>query len=67
MMAVAIGNHGGDLDVGTPKPLFDSKFAGGPYDGFDVSKDGRFLLPMQEPGPAAPITLVVNWQAGLKK
>jgi hypothetical protein len=31
------------------------------------SSDGRFLIPAQEQGSAQPLTLVVNWQAGLKK
>ena len=67
MMAVTIKNSSGNLEIGTPKALFDSKIAAGPLIGFDVGKDGRFLIPVQEQGSAAPITLVVNWQAGLKK
>jgi len=35
---------------------------------FDVTKDGRFLIPVQvEQAAKAPITVVINWQAGLKK
>ena len=38
----------------------------GPW--FDVSKDGRFLIPTQiEQAAGAPMTVVVNWTAGLKK
>ncbi|MGD1097512.1 MAG: hypothetical protein ABSB35_36680, partial [Bryobacteraceae bacterium] len=33
-----------------------------------VSKDGRFLLPVQtEPTTSVPITVVINWVAALKK
>jgi Tol biopolymer transport system component len=67
MMAVAIRNNGGNLEIGTPRVLFDSKFSAFTNAGFDVSKDGRFLIPAQEQGSALPMTLVVNWQAGLKK
>ena len=34
---------------------------------FDVSKDGRFLIPVQDEGASPAMTLVVNWQSGLKK
>jgi len=36
--------------------------------GYDVGKDGRFLIPTQvEQSATAPITVVVNWNAALKK
>jgi hypothetical protein len=50
-----------------PKPLFDVRLAGGVNPWFDVSKDGRFLIPVPEQTANAPMTVVVNWQAGLKK
>jgi hypothetical protein len=35
---------------------------------FDVSKDGKFLIPAQvESASTVPMTVVVNWQAGLKR
>jgi eukaryotic-like serine/threonine-protein kinase len=67
MMVVAIKNNGGNLEIGTSKALFDSKIAVSTFAGFDVGKDGRFLIPVQEQGSTLPMTLVVNWQAGLKK
>jgi len=67
MMAVAINNSGGNLQIGTPKALFDSKIVGTTIRNFDVAKDGRFLIPMQEHATTAPLTLVVNWQAALNK
>jgi hypothetical protein len=36
-------------------------------DTFDVAKDGRFLIPTITQQSAPPITVVVNWQAALKK
>jgi len=35
---------------------------------FDVSKDGRFLMPIPvENAAPVPMTVVVNWTAGLKR
>ncbi len=49
-----------------PKILFDTP--SGSFGRFDVSKDGRFLLPAPaEQSANAPMTVVVNWRAGLKK
>ncbi|HSR07214.1 MAG TPA: hypothetical protein VLM42_08700 [Bryobacteraceae bacterium] len=64
MMAVAV-KTGPKFEAGVPKPLFDARLAG---NGFDVSKDGRFLIPTQiEQAGSAPINVVINWTAGLKK
>ena len=67
MMAVAIKYNGGNLEIGTPRALFASKINAFGNAGFVVSKDGRFLIPVLEQGSAFPMTLVVNWQADLKK
>ena len=67
MMAVTIGNAGGRLEIGTPKALFDSRMRADSNINFDVAKDGRFLLPTQDESTTIPLTLVTNWQAGLKK
>lgn len=47
-----------------PKALFDARANGG----FDVSKDGRFLMavPVEQSSPT-PLTIVLNWQALFKK
>ena len=66
MMAVAVKYNGRTLEIGAPKALFDSKLTAGPGPAFDVGKDGRFLIPVQDPKIAAPLTLVVNWQAAVK-
>ena len=53
------------MKAGVPKPLFD---VGGVSE-FDVSKDGRFLIkvPHDTAPMNVPITVLVNWQAALKK
>jgi Tol biopolymer transport system component len=66
MMAVGVRGDGASFDAGVPQPLFDARLAG---DWYDVGKDGRFLIPIaanQSTAPV-PITVVVNWTAGLKK
>jgi Tol biopolymer transport system component len=65
MMATEV--KGGDsFKAGVPKPLFDTHLASSGR--FDVSKDGRFLLParVEQAGPLS-LTVVVNWTAGLKR
>jgi len=66
MMAVEV-KAGAKFEAGVPKPLFDAHFPGG-LAWYDVSNDGRFLIPVQlEQSANAPMTVVVNWPAGLKK
>ncbi len=67
MMAAFINLKGAVLEIGPPKRLFDSKIVPGNNSSFDVSKDGRFLVPTQEQEPNAPWAIVVDWQARLKK
>ncbi len=46
--------------------LFDVRI--GDLTFFDVSKDGKFLIPsLVEKPTTVPITVVINWSAGLKK
>ena len=48
--------------------LFNVRLSRGIDAWFDVTKDGRFLIPVQvEQTFNASITVVVNWQAELKK
>lgn len=57
---------GQKFDASIPKALFDPHIV--PNAWFDVSKDGRFLIPvLTEESASAPMTVVVNWQAALKK
>ena len=61
------------FEAGVPKALFQSRIWGAGLTNFvfryDVSADGqRFLINTQpEQTAAAPITVVVNWTAGLRK
>jgi hypothetical protein len=77
MMAVEVKSSGGPnsqakFDSGVPKPLFEVRISGA-YGNlnnawFDVAKDGRFLIPTAaEQTASAPLTVVINWTAGLKK
>jgi Tol biopolymer transport system component len=67
MMAVEV-KSGAKLELGVPQPLFEASMAfvySGPS--FDVSSDGRFLIPTQlEQISATPMTVVLNWASGLK-
>ncbi|MGH9391497.1 MAG: hypothetical protein ACRD1Z_17975, partial [Vicinamibacteria bacterium] len=68
MMAVPV-QAGGTFQAGDPAPLFDVRLKTIPGVRYDVSADGqRFLanVPAGEES-ATPITLTVNWTAGLQK
>jgi Tol biopolymer transport system component/predicted Ser/Thr protein kinase len=72
MMAVAISGGsqkpGEQFAAGIPKPLFNTRFVPDANSWFDVSKDGRFLIPIPvESAGNAPMTVVINWPAALKK
>jgi hypothetical protein len=58
---------GTQFQAGVPKPLFDVQL-GPSSPNYDVSAEGRFLVatPMEQ-GTAVPMTVVLNWQALLKK
>jgi Tol biopolymer transport system component len=70
MMTASVNGEGTAFQVGAVQALFQVR-SGGPRYFYDVSADGqRFLLnalPEQATAAAAPLTLVVNWTAGLKK
>jgi eukaryotic-like serine/threonine-protein kinase len=60
---------GNRFDPGVPAPLFEYREVGNAYNSrFDVTKDGHFVLRTAvEQSSTVPITVVLNWQAGLKK
>jgi eukaryotic-like serine/threonine-protein kinase len=73
LMAVEVTAARPVLQVGIPKPLFQAP-AFNPNDAayafrWDVAADGkRFLIGAREATAAAePVTVVLNWTAGLKK
>ena len=72
---MAVELRGGDkFERGTPKPLFDVKIAtggrsqAGMHSPYNVSKDGRFLIPTQlEQAATVPLTVAANWQVALNR
>jgi Tol biopolymer transport system component len=67
LMAAAVRAAGGSFEADTPHTLFDLSAVAL---GYDVSPDGkRFLFVVRDPNDrrALGITVVENWQAGLKK
>ncbi len=66
--AVEVKSVGGKPEFGVPKPLFDVRMRNDPNTQFDVSTDGRFLVPQVAVESASvPISVILNWQTGLKK
>ena len=66
LMATAV-HTGATFKAGVPKPLFETRLPSG-FSRFDVSKDGRFLIPTEiDSGSGAAVNIIVNWTAGLKK
>ena len=68
MMAVDVNGSGPAFQMGAPQQLFVAP----PRSGWDVTADGKRFLMAVEPGQAqtttqTPITVVLNWQADLKK
>jgi Tol biopolymer transport system component len=68
LVAAGVKGESGNFEVGVVKPLFQTR-ATGLRQEYDVSADGqRFLvITAQEEAASAPITVVLNWTAGLKK
>jgi hypothetical protein len=72
IVAVAVQADGTAFNADLPKPLFDSHAASRPttlFRDYAVTKDGqRFLVavPTKET-EVSPMTVVLNWTAGLKK
>jgi len=67
MMKVSV--EGGDrFQAGVPRVLFPTKLSPVGLKWFDVGNDGRFIVPNQvEDTVSAPINIVINWPASLKK
>ena len=65
MMAVEV-KPGELFQAGLPKPLFDVRMLSSNTT-FAVSKDGRFLIPTLQNTTPAPINVVLDWPAALKK
>jgi hypothetical protein len=68
MMAVPVKSTATTFEPGMAIPLFETHVTS--FVPYDVAPDGRFLLNTVKEDAAAnpsPITLVLNWTAGLKK
>jgi len=66
LMAVEVKTNGAAFESGVPQRLFD----GPRNNGWDVTPDGqRFLLAASQIRQTGqiPITVVLNWRAGLKE
>jgi Tol biopolymer transport system component len=70
LMVATVNGKGASFEVRAVNPLFETRIAlGGRYQ-YDVSPDGqRFLINTlpEQAASADPITVVLNWTAGLKK
>ncbi len=70
IMLVDIATKGASVQAGIPRALFQIRPAPGPpYDTeYDIAPDGKhFLVRTTGEASTAPLTLVVNWTAELKK
>ena len=68
LMAAPVKINGSSFEPGTPQALFSA----GAATTFAVTRDGqRFLVNVPAGGESAaagpPLTIITNWQAGLKK
>jgi Tol biopolymer transport system component len=70
LMAVDVKGDGPTFEAGVPKTLFEMRVRGlpGPRNYYVVSHDGQRFLVAATPVEAAstPMTVVLNWQSGLK-
>jgi serine/threonine protein kinase len=68
LMVAAVNGRGPTFEIGAVKPLFQMRSAGTGH-AYAVTADGqRFLVnTAPEEASAAPITVVVNWTAGLSQ
>jgi Tol biopolymer transport system component len=66
LMAAAVTANGSRLDAGPVQRLFDVPTVDG-YWPYDVSPDGQSFLVNTPEGAVSPVTIVVNWPAGLQK
>ena len=67
LYAVSFDAKGDEPQLGQPEPLFRTNMFGTGFP-YDVTADGqRFLVNKSEEAVSAPLYLVVNWPADLKK
>ena len=72
LMAVAVKAEGNSFEASAPQPLFEMRIGNLPLTGspfYDVTRDGRRFIvstAVEESAPT-PMTVVLNWNAGLKQ
>lgn len=66
LMAASVNGNRSTFEVGTVKPLFETRL-GQPGCPYSVSPDGQQFLINTQMVVSAPITVVLNWTAGLNK
>ncbi|HEY3028156.1 MAG TPA: hypothetical protein VGJ55_18555 [Pyrinomonadaceae bacterium] len=68
LMAAEVKTNGSALEIGNIQLLFDPHTGFGPFAHYDVTLDGkRFIVASLGEGGSAPMNLVINWMADLKK
>jgi Tol biopolymer transport system component len=69
MMAVDVDEKAEEISLGSPRALFHLANNAGIFGPFDVTQDGQRFLVAETNSPAGtvPLTLVMNWEAELKK
>jgi hypothetical protein len=68
-MAVEVNGTSNKFEVGIPKPLFELRIGTIFFPSYDVTADGqRFLVnTLIEQNAPSPLTVVMNWTAGMKR
>jgi eukaryotic-like serine/threonine-protein kinase len=68
MTAVDLQTANDSVQIGVPKTLFQTGVRSSLFnEGYDVTRDGRFLVVNSVVESTAPVVLVTNWDAELKK
>ena len=68
LMVAEVTTNGSTLEIGNVQLLFDAHSGFGLENHYDVTPDGnRFIVATLGEGGSAPMNLVVNWNADLKK
>jgi Tol biopolymer transport system component len=68
LMAAEVKAKGSSLEISNAQLLFDAHSGFGLFTHYDVTPDGkRFIVATLGEGSTAPMNLVINWMADLKK
>ena len=67
LMAVSVAARGDSLEIGTAQPLFQPRIGAREYSLVSVGDGKRFLVVENPQVTASSLTLVVDWDAAVKK